>query len=119
MQQIHIAVNHFDRFNLLVRINIFLFNCSNRLEKFQCHSGECIEDKLLCDGTAHCKDSSDEAEVECEKSEHNRTKKSVQCKANQFTCNNGECISTINVCDGTSNCADGSDEKSTICRSLP
>nr|XP_012224365.1 PREDICTED: limulus clotting factor C-like [Linepithema humile] len=92
-------------------------NCG--LEKFQCRSGECIEGKLLCDGTAHCKDSSDETEVECEKAEYNRTRRAAKCKANQFTCSNGQCISNTDLCDGTLNCADGSDEKSAICRSLP
>lgn len=37
----------------------------NRLKSFQCHNGECIPSNLLCDGVAHCRDSSDETMTEC------------------------------------------------------
>ena len=57
---------------------------------------------LLCDGTKHCKDGSDENANICK-----------PCKENMFRCKVGKpkCINETHVCDKRQDCADSSDEK--------
>lgn len=39
-------------------------SCSS-VNDFQCVNGDCIDYTLTCDGTAHCKDKSDEKQFFC------------------------------------------------------
>lgn len=85
------------------------FNCKKRdlcpTGFFQCQSGTCIKEELVCDLHYDCGDKSDE--MNCEN--HYRIGK---CQAEQFRCSNGRCISAGLVCDGESDCKNGEDEKS-------
>lgn len=85
-----------------------LFHCSNRLERFQCHNGECIAGDLLCDGKANCKDSSDETQAECLKPE-------ILCPHYAFRCKYGACVNGDAVCNGVQDCVDNSDETQPQC----
>lgn len=68
---------------------------------FSCQSGECIDKKLVCDGTPNCADAHDEA---------------VCCKAEDFQCpGNQVCIPAGYLCDGWEHCADGADESGDFC----
>lgn len=37
----------------------------NNIDEFECGNGDCIKYTLTCDGTAHCKDKSDEKQSYC------------------------------------------------------
>ncbi|XP_011252069.2 modular serine protease [Camponotus floridanus] len=75
---------------------------------FQCRNGECISGELLCDGKVNCKDSSDETQAECTKSE-------ILCPTYAFRCKYGACINGDNVCNGIQDCVDNSDETQPEC----
>uniref|UniRef100_B3P6F8 GG12223 n=1 Tax=Drosophila erecta TaxID=7220 RepID=B3P6F8_DROER len=78
-------------------------------KQFQCHSGDCIPIRFVCDGDADCKDDSDEQIKECKFIE-------ATCSSDQFRCRNGNCIPNKWRCDQESDCADGSDEANELCR---
>lgn len=66
-------------------------------KKFDC-SQRCVDIKLLCDGTPHCRDGSDEENCSyCNQTE-------------AFHCKNNRCIPIVLQCDGYDDCWDGSDE---------
>lgn len=66
-------------------------------KKFDC-SQRCVGINLLCDGTPHCSDDSDEENcINCSESE-------------AFHCKNDRCIPIYLQCDGHDDCWDGSDE---------
>ncbi|XP_043651544.1 very low-density lipoprotein receptor isoform X4 [Drosophila teissieri] len=77
-------------------------------KQFQCHSGDCIPIRFVCDGDADCKDHSDEQIKECKFIE-------ATCSSDQFRCGNGNCIPNKWRCDQESDCADGSDEANELC----
>ncbi|XP_062126111.1 low-density lipoprotein receptor-like isoform X5 [Drosophila sulfurigaster albostrigata] len=83
-------------------------------KQFRCNSGECISVRFVCDGTADCKDQSDEQREQCKFPE-------ATCPADHFRCGNGNCIPKLWRCDNENDCADGSDEApgtcNTTCRS--
>lgn len=37
----------------------------NSIDEFECGNGDCVKYTLTCDGTAHCKDKSDEKQSYC------------------------------------------------------
>ncbi|XP_020811864.1 low-density lipoprotein receptor isoform X1 [Drosophila serrata] len=78
-------------------------------KQFQCHSGDCIPIRFVCDGDADCKDHSDEQVKECKFIE-------ATCSTDQFRCGNGNCIPNKWRCDQEHDCADGSDETPELCR---
>ncbi|KYN18744.1 Very low-density lipoprotein receptor, partial [Trachymyrmex cornetzi] len=77
-------------------------------DKFRCYDGDCIAGDLLCDGTPHCKDLSDETEAEC-------TKPEILCHRYAFRCNYGACVNGDSVCNGVQDCIDNSDETQPQC----
>ncbi|XP_076249028.1 coagulation factor X isoform X2 [Calliopsis andreniformis] len=76
-------------------------NCG--LERFQCRSGQCITNTLLCDGRPDCNDQSDETNVEC-------TKPEITCPDYAFRCAYGACVDGDAACNGVKDCIDNSDE---------
>ncbi|XP_041631926.1 very low-density lipoprotein receptor isoform X1 [Drosophila kikkawai] len=78
-------------------------------KQFQCHSGDCIPIRFVCDGDADCKDHSDEQVKECKFIE-------ATCSTDQFRCGNGNCIPNKWRCDQEHDCSDGSDETPELCR---
>ncbi|XP_020811870.1 low-density lipoprotein receptor isoform X6 [Drosophila serrata] len=108
----------FNGFNLLILFVVSLaLSCGSgqALEakcdekQFQCHSGDCIPIRFVCDGDADCKDHSDEQVKECKFIE-------ATCSTDQFRCGNGNCIPNKWRCDQEHDCADGSDETPELCR---
>uniref|UniRef100_A0A8C1IX14 Low density lipoprotein receptor-related protein 1Bb n=1 Tax=Cyprinus carpio TaxID=7962 RepID=A0A8C1IX14_CYPCA len=69
--------------------------------EFECGNGECIDYQLTCDGTAHCKDKSDEKMQYCD----NRS-----CRKGHRPCYNRRCVANNRFCDGMDDCGDNSDE---------
>lgn len=80
----------------------------NRPDSFRCRNGQCIDAESLCDGRAHCSDSSDETEYECKKPE-------ILCPTYAFRCDYGACINGDYRCNGIRNCVDNSDEAPSLC----
>ncbi|XP_012055337.1 PREDICTED: limulus clotting factor C-like [Atta cephalotes] len=78
------------------------------LDKFRCYNGDCIAGDLLCDGTPHCRDLSDETEAEC-------TKPEILCHRYAFRCNYGACVNGDSICNGVQDCIDNSDETQPQC----
>ncbi|XP_043497153.1 uncharacterized protein LOC122520899, partial [Polistes fuscatus] len=77
--------------------------------KFQCDNGECINESLLCDGKADCRDQSDETQFQC-------SKEKIVCSAYAFRCNYGACIDGDLTCNGKQDCIDNSDETLPRCK---
>lgn len=82
------------------------YDCES--DRFRCYNGDCIAGDLLCDGTPHCRDSSDETEAEC-------TKPEILCHRYAFRCNYGACVNGDSVCNGVQDCIDNSDETQPQC----
>ncbi|XP_049327868.1 low-density lipoprotein receptor-related protein 1 isoform X3 [Astyanax mexicanus] len=83
-------------------------SCSS-INDFECGNGDCINYTLTCDGTAHCKDKSDEKQSYCS----NR-----DCKRGYKRCVNGRCVRLVSWCNGRNDCGDNSDElfcNATLC----
>ncbi|KAK0145654.1 Sortilin-related receptor [Merluccius polli] len=76
------------------------FVCKNR--------AQCLFQSLVCDGTKHCEDGSDEdpAYAGCAMP----TDSGKSCDAYTFQCANGVCVSLEWKCDGMDDCGDYSDE---------
>lgn len=70
-------------------------------EKFQCNSGQYIDDELLCDGRADCTDKSDETVESCS---------NFYCLKTTYRCSYGACVNINARCNGFVECIDGSDE---------
>lgn len=66
-----------------------------------CKNGECIDASKHCDGTANCKDGSDETREDCS---------TFLCDVNKFRCSYGACVGLSSQCDGRKDCSDSSDE---------
>ncbi|XP_015784111.1 G-protein coupled receptor GRL101 [Tetranychus urticae] len=78
---------------------------------FVCANLEVISILQLCDGSATCRDGTDELD-ECPSSVGSNQK----CLPFQFRCNNRRCISIALTCDFVDDCGDGSDEKNCYIR---
>lgn len=82
-------------------------NCTVANGEWKCLNGDCISINVLCDGTKHCRDGSDETRKFC---------KNAICTPLLFRCDYGACIPLTQLCDGVVDCADSSDENSEKCR---
>ncbi|KAJ4450811.1 hypothetical protein ANN_02241, partial [Periplaneta americana] len=78
----------------------------NSKSEFQCTSGQCIDNTLVCDGAKDCNDGSDETVELCGKK---------RCQPYVFQCSYGACVDARFKCDGKDDCADGSDEQHPSC----
>ncbi|XP_037739600.1 prolow-density lipoprotein receptor-related protein 1 isoform X1 [Chelonia mydas] len=76
-------------------------NSTCNVHEFECGNGECIDYSRTCDGTAHCKDKSDEKQSYCS---------SRKCKKGFLHCMNGRCVANAYWCNGMDDCGDNSDE---------
>lgn len=73
--------------------------------EFTCTDKMCIPVDLVCDGTAHCLDGSDET-IGC---------MDIESKCKGFLCKNKHCLKNHDwVCDGIDDCGDGSDEENCV-----
>lgn len=80
--------------------------------QWRCNNGECILAHQLCDGTANCRDASDETKNTCE---------NEYCPPYAYRCVYGGCVDGDAECNGVKDCYDGSDEAEVKCgtRSMP
>ncbi|XP_053203674.1 G-protein coupled receptor GRL101-like isoform X2 [Panonychus citri] len=78
---------------------------------FVCANLEVISILQLCDGSATCRDGTDELD-ECPSVGGSNQR----CLPFQFRCNNRRCISIALTCDFVDDCGDGSDEKNCYIR---
>jgi len=78
--------------------------------QFECMSGECIDESLVCDGVADCECGCDESEEFCGALPEPET-----CAPGTFKCTSGECIDESLLCDGNADCECGCDESPEIC----
>uniref|UniRef100_A0A674JJU7 LDL receptor related protein 1 n=1 Tax=Terrapene triunguis TaxID=2587831 RepID=A0A674JJU7_9SAUR len=76
-------------------------NSTCNVYEFECGNGECIDYSRTCDGSAHCKDKSDEKQSYCS---------SRKCKKGFLHCMNGRCLANAFWCNGMDDCGDNSDE---------
>ncbi|XP_075155748.1 terribly reduced optic lobes isoform X13 [Haematobia irritans] len=91
---------------------------SNPDAQFMCANRETMPCYVVCDGTPHCSDGSDENPNECpDNNNGNRDQANehevFDCIANpdgNFMCSNGEVIPCYLRCDGVDHCTDSSDE---------
>ncbi|KAM5310636.1 low-density lipoprotein receptor isoform 2-T4 [Glossophaga mutica] len=67
--------------------------------QFHCRSGECIHFGWRCDGSADCRDKSDEENCAV-----------PTCQPDEFQCSDGTCIHGSQQCDREYDCNDRSDE---------
>ncbi|XP_053632202.1 vitellogenin receptor isoform X1 [Cherax quadricarinatus] len=74
----------------------------DKMQMFQCKSGECITNFWHCDGTTDCPDNSDE--------DHCHEGEGDGCSSHQFACASGMCLPYSWRCDGEMDCPDSSDE---------
>ncbi|XP_058833959.1 putative vitellogenin receptor [Topomyia yanbarensis] len=73
--------------------------------EFTCTDKMCIPVDLVCDGTEHCLDGSDET-IGC---------MDIESKCKGFLCKNKHCLKSHDwVCDGIDDCGDGSDEENCL-----
>lgn len=71
----------------------------------------CVSKNLVCDGRAHCHDSSDEVSCPGVKIPAIQAK-ALKCLMGSMLCQDGsECVRYSHVCDGEPDCRDGSDEE--------
>nr|XP_061810753.1 atrial natriuretic peptide-converting enzyme-like [Nerophis lumbriciformis] len=70
-------------------------------DDFLCATGNCVPQKLVCNGHNDCDDWSDETHC--------------VCSDVQFRCSTGRCLPPILLCDGYDDCGDLSDELDCVC----
>ncbi|GLG98228.1 Modular serine protease, partial [Gryllus bimaculatus] len=74
-------------------------SCSSR--QFQCNSGQCVDQFVICDGEKNCDDGSDETSRACQ---------NIGCPSYAYRCAYGACVNSGARCNNKQECADGSDE---------
>lgn len=81
-----------------------------QIDHFMCKSsGDCINEKDLCDGDSDCTNSDDESYLDdgpCNVNANNCTFKGES----GFVCDGNRCLRKQVICDGIAQCKDGSDE---------
>lgn len=91
--------NNFDSLDSCNSKCIQRAECSN--QDFRCHSGQCVDVRLRCDGVADCTDGSDEDSTMCAPI--------TSCPEGYFRCADHSCVAGRR-CDGRQDCVDNSDE---------
>ena len=122
-----------------VRSSLYILKCSVIIDsdctedQFSCDDGRCIMIEHRCDGTIHCRDTTDEmncpaelhkgftihnlttetgeAETESRRLGKDRTRTETYCQGSELPCASVHgCIPRAWFCDGERDCEDGSDE---------